>query len=328
MRALSPVAALALLLPLLAPSPARAVCANPSAAVLPESGSVLPPSPTLYVFMPGDQNPRVRVESSTGAAVPFELDWLSRTSAYGVWTLTVRQQVAGGIVLTVHDGQPGASWLRYQVDPGWKPASTAGTVDITSWARTVESPGSGSTDALFLRPSVGAPAYRLEWARSEWEYRAGGRTITILPHDPEALWRGGATAPDVRPELGVGHLGCLGETFPREDGILYVGVSALHEDGSVTPAHADPVAISFSAPALGPSRLPPPPPRPAAERHTPRPYLDGASPAVVAVFCGRAYGKALIILAVGIALLVWLTRRPAEPPPPADDDAPPPPPAA
>ena len=190
-----------------------------------------------------------------GAGRPLKF---TSTSIDGAPALVVRQlrveATAGEVVVELRDARsPETQPLRarYTLGPA-TPRASGRPVEILG----VEAEASAWTcsyqSTRNLTPSVVAPAYRVEWAASEADFRAGKRATLVLPSRMERFFHWG-DQPFVSPAAGqleLGHVNCTGKTFDW-NGPIWVGVAALFEDGTEDPPAATPVRLEPPPVATG-----------------------------------------------------------------------------
>jgi hypothetical protein len=90
-----------------------------------------------------------------------------------------------------------------------------------------------------LRPSHRAPAYRVEWALTEADFRAGHRESLVVPGWYESGGKGEAQGPWV---VKLGALDCRAPNFDWKAPI-YAGLVALEVDGTESPEPTEPVRV-------------------------------------------------------------------------------------
>jgi len=218
---------------------------------------VLGSNPTIYLFDPMKAG-TIRLEAKTAeAALATDAVEVSRYEAYRVLRISVR--TSSDFVLTAFrdisrteaerlmgpQRAPSIKWpitetvasARFEVrTPTERTAVASVTIaglefEESEWTCSFQRTRN-------LAPSVEAPAYRLEWALSAADYRRGQRKHLVLP---------GARA-GTETSVKLGHLDCVGWTFPWEGPDVFVGLVALHADGSETLAAAEPFRIARDQP--------------------------------------------------------------------------------
>ncbi|MGC4116740.1 MAG: hypothetical protein QM765_19705 [Myxococcales bacterium] len=218
------------------------------------TGGAVGPNPTLYLFSPIKQG-ELRLEARTpgGTVLATEAKEVSAYDAYRVFRIVVKSSAdftisaalelsKGGVEASARsmglDKAPAIplkqtlSRADYRVAPQ-RPrlrdafAKIKGVeVEQRTWTCSFQ-------QSRNLATSVEAPAFRLEWARSAQDYRQGRREKVVLPASRQGeLW-----------VIKLGHLDCVGWTFPWEGGDVFVGVAGLHEDGSETPPDPEPFRV-------------------------------------------------------------------------------------
>jgi hypothetical protein len=92
-------------------------------------------------------------------------------------------------------------------------------------------------EAQILTPSVAAPAYRVIYATSDEDYRAGRVDSIVLPGSIRRFYGDRRPGDEGSLRLPLGYVSCFGETlaWPTREGTrvpLYVGIIPLFSDGS------------------------------------------------------------------------------------------------
>ena len=240
---------------LLGPGAAAAKCAAPSGFFAPEAGVTLPPSPTLFLFASRWRDESAELAVLDGAGSPLEFTSSVVTSVEALVVRRIRvEATAGEVVLELRDKRYADSApmrARYPIAAG-RPRQPQGPVEILG----VEAEASAWTCSYQatrnLTPSVVAPAYRVEWASNEADFRAGKRETLVLPYRMERFfhWDDKPFEAPARGRLELGHVNCTGKTFDWK-GPIWVGIAALHEDGTEDPVAKEPVRIEPPPAAQG-----------------------------------------------------------------------------
>ena len=230
------------------PLDAAADCMAARSFIAPVTGSTLPANPVLYAFVPWDlPTPGVEVDAG-GASVTAKIEHLSTNDTFKSYRITIERAVAGEItvqvLLRVEDSVSVWAEARYTLDPGWQKA----TQDRECRTTIVGKEQSGWTCShnmtYNLEPSVQAIAYRLEWSTSAEDHAAGKRDSAVFPASLDGFFDPKQTG--VTPTIKLGHANCLSNTFRWPAALVYVGLTALHQDGSETPAVGTPVQVPWS----------------------------------------------------------------------------------
>lgn len=237
----------ALALVLLTPAAALAKCAMPGAFFAPEAGGTVPPNPTLFLFSSKwrGESAELAVLDGAGKALKFASTIVTSTDALIVKRLVV-EAPAGEVVLELRDKRSADTAplrARYAVAAG-KPLATGRPVELLGITEEASSWTCSYQSTRNLTPSVVAPAYRIEWASSEADYRAGKRETLVLPYRMRRFFHWGDKPFEFPPaaQLELGHVNCTGRTFEWK-GPIWLGVAALHEDGTEDPPAPDPVRV-------------------------------------------------------------------------------------
>ena len=221
---------------------AAADCQRPLSAVVPAGGASLPPNPVLYLFTPGSGRASdLRVSDADDRPVSFTMRRLPGPDAFQVHL--VRVKAKAGTRLIVRPSRLDYDRVsRYLVADTWRrPSKARVTIDRVQTHSLPETCRGYVTRDLVVRRL--APAYRVEWAASAEDYRAGERRSLVLPFS--LLELGPATKRQTRfalLELGDPH--CLGQTFVWGRQPVFVGVAALHADGSEDPPPEQPTRVT------------------------------------------------------------------------------------
>lgn len=221
----------------LAPASALAKCAGPGAFLVPFEGD-LPGDPSVHLFFPSwmKDAPDVVVKDQDGNPLEHRIVAVPSSSAFQVLRIDVESAGATSLALSfANDSGRALPERTFRIDPKYAPAprSAARIESVTEssyeWTCSHE-------EAQQLSVDTRAPLYRVEWAASEREFRAGNRQQVLLPHRIKELafrWND-SPVPD-SPLLVLGHLNCTGSTLDWKQGAIWAAVVALYPDGSETP---------------------------------------------------------------------------------------------
>lgn len=244
------------------PQAAEAKCAAPQPVLSPETGSRLPPNPTLYAFWPhlaGDKPPQLTARDAKGRSVGLTQSQIAETEAFVVYQLKLATSAAGTVTLKIpketYSFWRVDSW-QFTIDPGWRapvppPARSGLSVNTQSSRWTCSYQLSQN-----LTLPVAAAAFQVTIADSREDYAAGRLRHLVLPPQMAMFFgvstsRDGHDAGHPRSELQLGHSNCLGSTWTWTDKPIYVGLSALQPDGSAAPIGTAPVRVDPPATAPG-----------------------------------------------------------------------------
>jgi hypothetical protein len=295
---------------ILATAPARARCAGPGVVTSPAAGAVLPPDPTIYLFVPrraAEQGlaRRIRV-SADGVRVPARVEELSRGDAFHTLRVVVDSGKHKRLAVSA-----GVGWLaRFTIDRAWR-APASRSVEVTMVERREDRWTCSFTDAWFLQFASRADAYRVEWAASADAWTRGAPSAAVFPPTEVDFWRHRAHERDASPgSIGLGHLNCFGYTIPAAalKGPLYVKVTALFADGSEGPVWREPLRIGGSASAT----VSPAPPRDAAPASPPAPTADSTTTTdstTDALATGLVIAGAAVVAQTALAIVLLAARR-------------------
>lgn len=236
------------LIALLFAADGRGDCLASRPFITPVSGTKLPPNPVLYVFTRSHDNaPQASVESADpNAGVKVEL--VSGNDTFEAYKLSVKQEVEGALKIVVdfkssHETGTASIAPNYVIDRAWKRPGDK-SVRIDSLTKEMRSWQCSHNQTYNLRPSVSAMAYRVEWATTPTDFAAGNRESGVFPYSLEPFFQpqGGPFEAVIK----LGHANCLSNTFRWPAAIVYVGLVALHPDGSETPNNEVPAAVPWS----------------------------------------------------------------------------------
>jgi hypothetical protein len=237
----------ALALLVAAPRVVEAKCAGPGLAVAPASGAST--AGVSWVFAPAHDEVEIRVESPY--AIESLVEKVGETTAFAAYRVTVR--------FTSTWSLPARPPYSVRVEGHYGQVSVA----RYTWAEPTPAPSDrvlleepkyikdgwtcSHTDAVIARPSLEAPAYRIEWAPTEAAYRAGERSIVVVPASMASFWGGGKK--DQRPAIELGYLNCFGETIPEAAlaETVYLGIVPLGP-WAAPEAPANPIAVRSGSP--------------------------------------------------------------------------------
>ena len=202
---------------------ADAMCGAPSPAVLPADGTIVPPQPTLYAFIPLHNELHTGRFVVEGAEASIEL--AAKSPAYAVVRILVRARDPGHrftVRWRSNNGPPGNNILsgRYTggANNGYSgPVSyEVGTAAPPNWARVVGVKHNtlrwmcSSEDVIRFTLRGTAIAYRIAWADG---------STSILAGDDGAMWTGyrDDKAPPRVATTALGHLNCMSHTVAPEE---------------------------------------------------------------------------------------------------------------
>ncbi len=240
--------AVALLLAL--PSAAAAECGAGGAFFAPETGTIVPQDPVLFYFAYplGAEAPTFAAKDADGKPLPVTATQVTKAEALVAYRVAV-QASSGAILVEARHGPSGIpSEARYRVGAAGGCAEET-PVEIAAVETGFLDSACTYESTRILVVAGGAPAYRVEWARTEAEFRAGMRDTVVLPDDMLRFSHGGElpSFPRGPARLRLGHLMCRGRTMLWDAPAYWVGVTALHTDGREDPP-ARPVRVD--APSL------------------------------------------------------------------------------
>jgi hypothetical protein len=230
---------------------AQAKCAYPRAFVLPESGTALPPDATIYAFGPYGLKPDVS-GTADKASLTFAVTELSATEAFTAYQVRFTASHGQDVQLTIswsdddspQRGQLHKSVLTYRIDAAWTPPPGE-SVAVASIEREAHSWTCSYQQTQNLTLSQPAPAYRIHWAATRHDYEAGRRRSLVFPRQMESFfWWPGAEALPSTGRVELGHVNCTGTTFAWDSSSIWLGATALYEDGTETAVPAQPIRVS------------------------------------------------------------------------------------
>lgn len=235
------------MLMLLAPE-AGADCMAARSFISPATGSRVPADPVLFAFVPWDRPvPGVEVTAG-GEEVEAKITHLSTTPTFKSYRIDVDRHQPGDIhvkvSLVVQDSEAVYTEATYTIDPAWKKTSKASEVKAKMLGKEVDAWTCSHNMTYNLEPSVQAPAYRVQWATTVEDYEAGKRQSAVFPFTLQGFFD--EKLEHVFTVIKLGHANCLSDTFKWPDALVYVGLAALHEDGTETPASKTPTEVPWS----------------------------------------------------------------------------------
>jgi hypothetical protein len=234
-----------------APSAVRASCMSPQPFLAPGDGATLPADPMIFLFVPeglyGDARVTMAIDvARAGSAVAHQVEQVSRNPAFTTYRISLATRAPGDLQVAV-DFQLGSAPLRsyaarYRVAeevPAAKPREPGlarPEYESSSWTCSYQSTWN-------LKPSVDAPAYRVEWAATAEAYAVGQRSFVVLPGHVGRFWREDHR-PLGPPQLELGHLNCMDMTLAWPGDRVWVGVWALSADGGEVPLTDEPIPLA------------------------------------------------------------------------------------
>lgn len=260
-RSVLPGALVALLT--VVPAGAAAECASPMPVFSPPSGAALPREATLYLFMAAPfavgavPEVEVRFDDHVGESVPVTLTGLPSPPAYSAFRLDFRPGREGAVRVELREGEGEPPRVAtYQV-LGQLSVAVRSPVTIVAVEEELHHWTCSWQSTRNLTASAEAPAYRVEWATSESEYRAGRRKTLVVPRRMEAFFRRHADAAPLPSQgrIELGHVDCHGHTFEWSDRPVWAGLVALNADGTESSAPDAPTRID--PPSSKDGRTPP-----------------------------------------------------------------------
>ena len=223
-------------------SEAEASCSR-NTEFAPDAGAVVPPNATTYIFPSFSSNVVVRVTSGSSEIEAFT--WTVGRGLYEV--IAVSPETSGLSSYTIEvsfvaDGRTHAlESATYRVDAGLaatgESPAAADVVGVVR-AKTEGMMACASYDELFLSVDIEAPAYAVEWARSERAYRDGDRQAAIVKRYSK-----------LGNVVMLGHSGCGRNVLrPSEVQSIYVGITPLRFDSFFgAPSKEEPFRIDIDA---------------------------------------------------------------------------------
>lgn len=222
-------------------------CRAAQSFLVPPEGTSLPADAVLYAFVPGQlAEPSVRLEGDEEASATLKR--VSENETFNAYEIRLTAKKAGEleVIVSMRVDESESIYARsaYQIDPEWKRPEPAQPVTLREPIKELRAWECSHNQTWNLYPSVEAMAYRVEFAKSPEAYRAGDRELQVFPPSL-GLFFDPHTQPD-EAELKLGHANCLANTFRWPAVFVYVGVAALHPDGSVSAANDEPVELPWS----------------------------------------------------------------------------------
>lgn len=223
----------------------------------PATGASLPRHAVVYFFNPaGPRGTKVRftAKAQDGLPLALKVERVSAYDAYAVYRIDVtsrRAFIIAALPVFPRGAKPVAqseapiSTASYRIAGGRKPArQLASRVRVIGQTESHSEWTCSWQSTRNLRLNVGAPAFRVEWAFSAKDFAERRRESRVLPSFGEENDR-----------VELGHVDCLGRTFDWDGQPAFVGLTALHEDGSETPPES---AVQVDPIPTSPPGQPPP----------------------------------------------------------------------
>jgi hypothetical protein len=190
---------------------ADACCARPNVGFSPASGTILPPRPTIYVFIPREMSLLYEAQVFVGGVGTIAgragaiVELVAKSHAYEVVRVRVLDHQPG-LELTVRwVSTLGETVGRASYRVGDPPPDRARVVGVTH----EEGDETGlSTGSIRLELEGTAIAYRLTWDDG---------STTILPADDAIMWTAIDENPRPPPTADLGHVGCVGYSVDLEE---------------------------------------------------------------------------------------------------------------
>jgi len=222
-----------LLIQLVNAGTAEADCASPRVTVAPKTGAAVPSNPVVYVFVPtwsAPAKPPLKVTSGR-MALAHTVTEVSRTKAFVSYRVAIKSKGASAIDVSYAGDKLGT----YAIDAKWK-APASRQVKILGASYKKDEWSCSYTNAHLLNLSA-APAYKLEWAATEADFKSGKTKTIVFPHSSSDFWSSGSVSQKILPDgkVWLGHMSCFGSTAPDNLKLdkRFVRVVALHPDGVV-----------------------------------------------------------------------------------------------
>lgn len=238
---------------------ADAKCAMPATVFAPADGADT--AGVTYVFVPAYRGSTLSVESRHG--LDTSIDVVSETDSFRAYRVSVTYNhtdlednsaaAAYTVVVRSEYGPDRSASYRLFADSRSDAPSELLLLEDPSYAKSAWT--CSHTDSVLARPTVDAWAYRIEWARTEADYRAGEREVVVVPRSMRAFWGDAGDA-----QLELGHLNCFGETVPSAAlaDVAYLGIVPLG-DWEPGAAPENPIAVQSGEPPvvryLGPAAV-------------------------------------------------------------------------
>jgi len=238
-RRLMVIATVALLA---APAAAHAKCMAPRAFLSPGSGTVLPPNPVLYLFVPGrvSNTPPAVDLAVDGSAVASQVESVGSVRAFATYRVTIARETPGtlDVKVTLADAFASVLEARYTIGEA-APAASASARGTGQPRHRSSSFVCSHHDTWDVPLGVDAPAYRVEWAYSREGYDTGPRVSAVFPRSLGSFFE----SSEGEPLLQLGAVSCFGTTFHWPLTPIRLGIWALRADGTEVPLTSDPLIL-------------------------------------------------------------------------------------
>lgn len=240
----------------------------PRSFLAPATGATLPEHPRLFLFVPSFYGePTVTASTEKGES---RVGMKEIATSPGLTTYQIDVWVEAGNTLTVRVQDPKweteiseSEFTVVESIPSSKAPITIRDIDteISSWTCSFQKTHN-------LRLSHAAPAFRVEWSKTQSDYTSGKRETVVVPSHMMSFFDRGRSVATVAPTVELGHVNCFGHTLQwAASDPLVVGITALFPDGTEQVVTTSPLRLY-------------PPERSPLEQFTEdyiRPLLDNAS---------------------------------------------------
>ncbi|MBK8010441.1 MAG: hypothetical protein IPK13_03780 [Deltaproteobacteria bacterium] len=221
------------------PGHAFARCAPAELLLTPSSKTVLPPNPTLYVFAPRKEPPRIRVKDARGRKLRTTITALPSPPAYTAFAVRIESSAPSELRVEMHERKrPGTIVRRrYQVRAiGTQPVSTdtARPSQIVRKDETSDRWTCSYNETANLTVDDWAPAYEVRWRDEQVEHSV------VIPPRVDAFFERDPAPSTARLELG--HVSCLGQTFEFTN-TLELRIVRLSTDGAAS-SESSPITVA------------------------------------------------------------------------------------
>ncbi len=219
----------------------EAKCKGPSTFMAPAPGAAIPQNATLLVFVPNHrEHPKVEVLDTRGEKLSVKVEQVSKTPAFKTLKIQLQAKNTKKIKVRLTDRYKRSTEASYIVRPQWRPSSTSGIEILGSEKKQFQWTCSGQkSQNLTLTSAPGVTGFAVHWAESEALYRAGATKRFLVPTHMERFFGGKSKASVIE----LGQINCVGMTFRWKQPMIYLGITAVHADGSESPLAGAPVAL-------------------------------------------------------------------------------------
>lgn len=220
---------------------AEAKCKGPSTFIAPAPGAAIPQNATLLVFVPNHRDhPKVEALDTRGGKLSIKVEEISKTPAFKTLKIQLQAKNTKKIKVRLTDQYQRSTEASYTVRPQWRPSNNSGIEVLGSQKEQFRwTCSSQKSQNLTLTSAPDVVGFAVHWAESEALYRAGATERFVVPTHMERFFR----LKSKESVIELGQINCIGMTFGWKQPMIYLGITAIHVDGSESPLASAPVAL-------------------------------------------------------------------------------------